>query len=51
MSNLRDVFFEGNPIYKQPQYRNKIIAILHNLDSIDALDVVKSSLSPLLTQQ
>jgi hypothetical protein len=50
MPNLRDVFFEGNPIYKQPQYRNKIVAILHALETIDSLDVVRSSLTALLAQ-
>jgi hypothetical protein len=48
MTHLTTVFFHGNKIEKDVQYRNKIIAMLPSLTEIDSIDVVKNPLTDLL---
>jgi len=45
------VYFEGNPIEKDPQYRNKLIAYIPNLTQIDAIPYIPNSLTAILKNQ
>jgi len=48
MNQLQAIFLYGNPIEKNPQYRNKIILELQSLTEIDSTPVVKSSIVDVL---
>merc|ERR1711943_126510 len=46
-STLKNVCFEQNPIFKDPQYRNKILADLLQVSQLDSKDAVRTN-NPLL---
>lgn len=41
---LNTLFLQGNPIDKDPQYRNKVIILFPALTSLDSVDVVRNTL-------
>jgi len=48
-THLETVYLEHNPIFKDVQYRNKVLVILPWLEQLDATVVVKGA-NPLLAQ-
>lgn len=48
-NKLETVCLEHNPIYKDPQYRNKVLAELTQISQLDAIMVVRGN-NPLLNQ-
>lgn len=46
-TKLETVCLEHNPIYKDPQYRNKVLAELTQISQLDATMVVRGA-NPLL---
>lgn len=47
---LQTAFFQRNPLEKDPQYRNKVIAYIPTLTELDSIDVKPSSLTAALRQ-